>query len=64
MVKCSFTNLTVVGSSPVAVTYTSDMVPDLRKEFLDIYGNKECVFTSEGVRDMRITNSDIQRTDK
>ena len=36
MVKCSVINLMVVDSSPVAVTYTSDLPPDLGKEFSDI----------------------------
>ena len=38
MVGCSFTNYVVVGSSPVAVTETSDFAPVSSKEFLDIQG--------------------------
>ena len=36
MVECLFTNLMVVGSSPVAVTETSDLAPVSSKEFPDI----------------------------
>ena len=36
MVECLFANLMVVGSSPVAVTETSDLAPVSSKEFADI----------------------------
>ena len=42
----------VVCSSPVAVTQTSDIVPVLSKEFLDIQTTMECGFTLKRVRDM------------
>ena len=42
----------VVGSSPVAVTLTSDFAPASSKEFLDIQTTVECRFTLKGVRDM------------
>ena len=42
----------VVGSSPVAVTSTSDLAYLLRKEFLDIQATIECGFTLKHVRDM------------
>ena len=42
----------VVGSSPVAVTLTSDFVPASSKEFLDVQTAVECRFTLKGVRDM------------
>ena len=51
MVECSFANYVVVGSSPVAVTKTSDIAPDSSKEFLDIQATIECGFTLKGVRD-------------
>ena len=46
-----------MGSSPVAVTYTSDIVLVLSKEFLDIQATLECGFTLERVRDMIRTYS-------
>ena len=42
----------VVGSSPVAVTYTSDIIPVSSKEFSDTHAALECGFTLKGVRDM------------
>ena len=42
----------VVGSSPVAVTSTSDIVPVSSKEFLDIQAAIGCGFTLKRVRDM------------
>ena len=42
----------VVGSSPVAVTYTSDFGPASSTECLDIQATIECGFTLKGVRDM------------
>ena len=41
-----------MGSSPVAVTWTSDIAPVLRKEFLDTQANIECGFTLKRVRSM------------
>ena len=42
----------VVGSSPVAITLTSDIVPVLSKEFVDIQATIACVFTLILVCDM------------
>ena len=42
----------VLGSSPVPVTYTSDIGPAWRKEFLDIQATMEWGFTLKRVRDM------------
>ena len=47
----------VVGSSPVAVTKTSDFAPASSKEFLDIQATIECGFTLKHVRDMIRTYS-------
>ena len=49
----------VVGSSPVAVTLTSDFAPASSKEFLDIQATIECGFTLKRVRGMIRTNSEI-----
>ena len=57
MAECSFTNLVVVGSNPIAVTYTLDIAPVLSKDFLDILANIECKFTLKRIRDMIITYS-------
>ena len=40
-----------VGSSPVAVTETSDIAPVFSKKFLDIQPTIECGFTLNRVRD-------------
>ena len=64
MVECSFTNSVVVGSSPVAVTLTSDIAPVSSKEFLDIHATIECGFTLKRVRDMIRTYGQMNRTDK
>ena len=45
----------VLGLSPVAVTYTSDLALALSKEFLEIQGTIECGFTLKLVRDMTRT---------
>ena len=45
----------VVGSSPVAVTETSDTAPVSVKEFLNIQATIKCRFTLKGVYDMTIT---------
>ena len=42
----------VVGSNPVAVTYTSHIVPVLSKEFLDTHATKECRFIVKHEHDM------------
>ena len=54
----------VVGSSPVAVTSTSDSARVSSKEFLDIQAIIECGFTLKRVRDMIRTYSQMHRTDK
>ena len=54
----------VVGSSPVAVTETSDIALVSIKEFLDIQANRECRFTVKCVRNMTGTYSQMHRTDK
>ena len=41
-----------MGSSPGAVTSTSDFAPVSSKEFLDIQATIECGFTLKRVRDM------------
>ena len=46
-----------MGSSPVAVTQTSDFAPALSKEFLDIQATIECGFTLKCVRDITRTYS-------
>ena len=48
----------VVGSSPVAVTYTSDFAPASSKEFLDIQATIECGCTLKRVFDMIRTYND------
>ena len=63
MIKCSFTNLMVVISSPAALTYTSDNAPASNKEFLDTLANIECGFTLKCVLDMIITYSQMHGTD-
>ena len=55
MVERSFTNYVVVGLSPVAVIFTSDIAPVLSKEFLDIQATIECRFALKRVRHMIIT---------
>ena len=64
MVECSFTNYVVLGLSPVAVTSASDFAPASSKEFLEIQVTIECGFTLKSVRDMKITYSQMNRTDK
>ena len=49
----------VLGSSPVAVTSTSDYVPASSKEFLDIQATIECGFTLKHLRDMIRTYSQL-----
>ena len=64
MVESSFTNLVVVGSSPVAVTETSDFTAASSKKFLDIQTTIEYRFTLKRVPDMTRTYIQIHRTDK
>ena len=59
MVECSFTNLVVVGSTPVAVTETSYFAPVSSKEFLDIQAAIECGFSLKRVRNMIRTYTQI-----
>ena len=54
----------VVGSSPVAVTSTSDLGPASSNEFLDIQATIVCGFTLKSVRDMTRTYSQKHRKDK
>ena len=51
MVECSFTNLMVLGSNLVTVTYTSDIATVSSKEILDIQATIECRFTLKCVRE-------------
>ena len=57
MIECLFTNQVVVGSSPVAVTQTSDIAHVSNKNFLNIQATIECGFTLKRVRDMIKTYS-------
>ena len=50
-------NEVAVGSNPVTVTETSDIVPVSSKECLDIQATIECRFTLRRVREMIITQS-------
>ena len=63
MVECSFKNLVVLVSSPVAVTSPSDFAPASSKEFLDIRATIECGFALKRVRDMTRTYSQMHHTD-
>ena len=54
----------VVGSSPVAVIYTSDIGSVSSKEFLDIQATIECGFTLKRIREIIRTSSQMQGTDK
>ena len=62
MVQCSLTNSVVLGSSPVAVTETSDVAPASIKELLDIHAIIEDRFTLKRVRDMTRTYSQMHGT--
>ena len=53
-----------MGSNPVAVTYTSDIAPASRKEFLDIQASIACRFTLKLLGDIIKTCSQIHRTDR
>ena len=64
MVEHSFTNQVVVGSSPLALTSTSDITPVSSKELLDIQATAECRFTLKRVSDMIRTYSQMHHTDK
>ena len=48
-----------MGSSPVAVTWTSDIAPALSREFLDIQATIEYGFTLKRVHDMIRTYSQL-----
>ena len=54
----------VLGSSPVAVSLTSDYAPASSKEFLDIQATIECGFNLKSIRDMIRTYSQLHCTDK
>ena len=53
-----------MGSSPVAVTQTSDLAPASSKELLDIQATVECGFPLKCVHDIIRTYSQMQRADK
>ena len=53
-----------MGSNPVVVTQTWDIVTVLSKKFLDIQANTECMFTLKHVCDMIRTHSQMHHTDK
>ena len=53
-----------MGSSPVAVTQTSDFMPASSKEFVDIQATIECGYTLKQVCDMIRTYSQMHCTDK
>ena len=59
MVECLLRNELVVGSNPVAVTYTLEITPVSSNEFLDIQATIECRFTLKRVRHMIISYSQI-----
>ena len=54
----------VVGSSPTAVTKTSDLTPVSSKEFLDIQADIELGINLKLVHNMIRTKSQMHRTDK
>ena len=64
MVECLVMIYVVVVLNPIAVTKTSDIGPVCSKEFLDIQETIECKFTLKCMCDMRITCSQMHRTDK
>ena len=53
-----------MSSSPVADTWTSDFVPALSKELLDIHATIECGFTLKHVHYMTRTYNQMHDTDK
>ena len=53
-----------MGSSPVAVSSTSDFAPALSKEFLDIQATINFAFILKCVPDMTRTYSQMYREDK
>ena len=53
----------VLGSNPVAATWTSDIAPVWSKEFLDNQATIERRFTLKRVRDMIRTYSQLKITD-
>lgn len=48
-----------MGSNPIAVTWTSDIMPVLRKDFVDIKATIESGFAQKPVRDMIRTYNGI-----
>ena len=54
----------VVGSSQVAVTYTSDPIPAFKKDFADIQATIECRFTLKRIGDMIKIQNKMDRTDR
>ena len=54
----------VLGSSAVAVIYTSDFAPASNKEFLDIQATRERGFILKHVRDIISTCSQMHLIDK
>ena len=54
----------VVGSSQVAVTYTSDLMPAFKKDFADIQATIECGFTLKRIGDMIKIQNKMGRTDR
>ena len=64
MVECLFTDLFVVGLSPVAVISATDFVAVSRKEFLCLQSTTECGFTLKLVQTMTRRYSEMHRTDK
>ena len=53
-----------MGSSPVAVTWNSGLVPASTKELLGIQATIKCGFSLKRVHDMIRTYSQMHRTDK
>ena len=54
----------ILGSGPVAVTETADLVPAMSKVFLDIQSTIKCGFTMKRVLEMTRAYSQMHRTDK
>ena len=64
MIKCSFMNYVVVGSSPVVLTYISDFSPLSNKELPDIQVTVDCRFTLKHVLETIRTYSPMHHTNK
>ena len=58
MLQCSLTNEVLVGLSPVASSYNSNIAPVSSKDFFDIQATIECELTLK-LRDMTF-NSTVQ----